>query len=158
MCFPPTLRAECARLAVDGSLAEDKQRAARVKGANRVTRGLAAIGVSLSLTVLGTVFPTTGRAQEDVSVQGEIVDLACYMAKGSKGAGHKACAAMCAKKGVPIGVLTDAGAVYLLLDDHNNPDPYDAAKKLAGERAQIDGKQYTKQGVASIVVSNAKGL
>jgi len=123
-----------------------------------VERWLAALGVSLSLTVLGIVFPATGRTQEDVSVQGEILDMACYMAKGSKGAAHKACAVMCAKKGVPVGVLTDAGEVYLLLDDHNNPDPYDAAKKLAGERAQIEGKKYDKQGVASIVVSNAKGL
>jgi hypothetical protein len=121
-------------------------------------RSLATLAVSLSLSVLGIGFPATGRAQEEVSVHGEILDMACYMSKGSKGAAHKACAVMCAKKGVPIGVLTDTGEVYLLLDDHNNPDPYDAAKKLAGERAQIDGKKYDKQGVASIVVSNAKGL
>lgn len=97
-------------------------------------------------------------AQDDVTVQGEIIDMACYMARGSKGAAHKACAQMCAKKGVPIGVLTDGGEVYLLLDDHNNPDPYDAAKKLAGEHAEISGKKFSKQGVASIVVSGAKGL
>ena len=97
-------------------------------------------------------------AQDDVTVQGEIIDMACYMAKGSRGAAHKACAQMCAKKGVPIGVLTDAGDVYLLLDDHNNPDPYDSAKKLAGERAEVSGKKFSKQGVASIVVGGVKGL
>jgi hypothetical protein len=96
-------------------------------------------------------------AQEDLTVQGEIVDMACYMAKGSKGSAHKACAQLCAKKGVPIGVLTDSGELYLLLDDHNNPDPYDAAKKLAGERAEVVGKKFSKQGVASIVVSGVKG-
>ena len=100
----------------------------------------------------------SASAQDDVTVQGEVIDMACYMAKGSKGAAHKACAQMCAKKGVPIGVLTDGGEVYLLLDDHNNPDPYDAAKKLAGDRAEISGKKFSKQGVASIVVSGAKGL
>ena len=31
------------------------------------------------------------------------------------------------------------------------------AKKLAGEHAQITGKKYSKQGVASIVVSGTKG-
>jgi hypothetical protein len=109
------------------------------------------------MCILGMGVAGAASAQEDVTVQGEILDMACYMAKGSKGAGHKACAQMCAKKGVPIGILTDAGEVYLLLDDHNNPDPYDDAKKLAGERAEITGKKYTKQGVASIVVSGAKG-
>jgi hypothetical protein len=101
---------------------------------------------------------TTAAAQEDVTVQGEIVDMACYMAKGSRGAAHKTCAQLCAKKGVPIGVLTDAGELYLLLDDHNNPDPYDDAKKLAGDRAEISGKKFSKQGVASIVVGAVKGL
>jgi hypothetical protein len=102
--------------------------------------------------------PTTAFAQDEVTVQGEIIDMACYMAKGSRGASHKACAQMCAKKGVPIGVLTDGGEVYLLLDDHNNPDPYDSAKKLAGERAEVSGKKFSKQGVNSIVVGAIKGL
>lgn len=104
----------------------------------------------------GLVAPTTVLAQEDVTVQGEIVDLSCYMAKGSRGASHKSCAQMCAKKGVPIGVLTDAGDVFLLIDDHNNSDPYDAARKLAGERAEVTGKKFTKPGIASIVVEGAK--
>ena len=119
---------------------------------------LAASTLALTLMMVGVTFPAIGQAQEDVTVQGEILDMACYMAKGSKGAAHKACAVMCAKKGVPMGVLTDAGEVYLLLDDHNNPDPYDATKKLSGERAEITGKKYNKQGVASIVVSGTKGL
>ena len=115
---------------------------------------------SLTVAVCAVAFGagTPARAQEEVTVQGEIVDLACYMSKGSKGPSHKACAQMCAKKGVPIGVLTDGGEVFLLLDDHNNPDPYDAARKLAGERAEVAGKKYSKQGVASIVVGAVKGL
>lgn len=96
------------------------------------------------------------QAQEAVTLQGEVVDMACYMAKGSKGPGHKSCAQMCAKKGVPLGLLTDSGELYLLLDDHDNVAAYDAVKKLAGERAQVSGKKFVKQGVASIVVGEAK--
>jgi hypothetical protein len=114
--------------------------------------------LALCSLVLDAGRPAAAPAQEAVTVQGEIVDMACYMTKGSHGASHKACAQFCAKRGVPIGVLTDAGEVFLLLDDHNNPDPYDAAKKLAGERAEIAGKKFSKQGVASIVVDSAKGL
>ena len=103
-----------------------------------------------------------GRLQaadgQEVIVQGEIVDMACFMSKGSRGASHKSCAQMCAKKGVPIGILTDAGDVFLLLDDHNNPDPYDAAKKLAGDRAEVSGKKFSKPGVTGIVVGGVKGL
>jgi hypothetical protein len=101
--------------------------------------------------------PATG-AQEDATIQGEIVDLECYIAKGSHGAEHKTCAQMCAKKGAPIGVLTDSGQVFLLLHDHSNSDPYEAAKKLAGERAEVSGKKFSKQGIPSIVVGSVKAL
>jgi len=116
--------------------------------------------VAICLFVLAAAlrWPAATFAQDEVTVQGEIIDMACYMAKGSRGPSHKACAQMCAKKGVPIGVLTDAGEVYLLLDDHNNPDPYDDAKKLAGERAEVSGKKFSKQGVSSIVVAGIKSL
>lgn len=119
-----------------------------------------AIGsVVFALLVGAYGWPVVGYAQDaDVTVQGEIVDLACYMAKGSRGSAHKSCAQMCAKKGVPIGVLTDGGELYLLLDDHNNPEPYETAKKLAGEHAEVSGKKFSKQGIASIVVGSAKGL
>ena len=112
--------------------------------------------VLTAVTLLG--WRAAAFAQDEVTVQGEIIDMACYMAKGSRGPSHKACAQMCAKKGVPIGVLTDGGEVYLLLDDHNNPDPYDSAKKLAGERAEVSGKKFSKPGVNSIVVAGIKGL
>jgi len=113
-----------------------------------------AVLLAAALALLATPL----RAEEEVTVQGEVVDLACYMAKGSKGPQHKACAQMCAKKGAPIGVLTDAGDVFLLIDDHNNPDPYEALKKIAGERAEVKGKKFSKGGVASIQVSASKGL
>lgn len=98
------------------------------------------------------------QAQEAVTIQGEIVDLACYMSKGSKGAQHRSCAQMCAKKGVPIGMLNEAGEVFLLVDDHDDPEPYEAAKKLAGERAEVSGKKFAKGGMTTIVVGAAKGL
>ena len=96
-------------------------------------------------------------AQDQVTVSGEVVDLSCYLAKGSKGVRHKACAQMCAKKGLPIGVLTDSGDTYLLLEDHDNPGPYDTAKGLAGEKIEVSGKKFSKGGVQSIEVSGAKG-
>ena len=90
-------------------------------------------------------------------MNGEVVDLACYLSKGLKGRRHKQCAELCAKKGLPIGVLTDAGDVYLLIEDHDNPAPYESAKELAGERAEVTGKKFTKGGVASVLVSGVKG-
>jgi len=112
-------------------------------------------------TLIGVMAPVTvvtrAAAQDDITVKGEIVDLACYLSKGSKGKRHKTCAELCAKKGLPIGVLNDNGDVYLLIENHDDPGPYDAAKGFAGEQAEISGKKFTKGGVQSILVSGAKG-
>jgi hypothetical protein len=113
------------------------------------------------LIALGGCFltlPTPVSAQEAITVQGEIIDMACYMAEGKRGPEHKSCALMCAKQGVPMGVLTDKGEVYLLIEDHHNNSPYEALKKLAGSRAEVTGKKFVKPGVMSIQVSAAKGL
>jgi len=112
-------------------------------------------------TLIGVMAPVTvvtrAAAQEDITVKGEIVDLACYLSKGSKGKRHKQCAELCAKKGLPLGVLTDSGDVYLLLEDHDDPGPYETVKGLAGERATVSGKKFVKGGVQSVLVAETKG-
>jgi hypothetical protein len=117
-----------------------------------------ALAIVALVACCGLYPPAPAAAQEEVTVQGEVVDLACYMSKGSKGPQHKACARMCAKKGVPIGVLTDAGDVYLLVDNHDDPEPYETLKKIAGDRAEVKGKKFSKGGVAAILVLESKGL
>lgn len=108
-------------------------------------------------TMIGVMAPITGlsraAAQEPVTVTGEIVDLSCYLSQGSKGKRHKQCAVLCAKKGLPIGVLDDGGNVFLLIEDHDAPESYDAAKKLAGERAKVSGKQFSKGGVQAVLIA-----
>ncbi len=121
-----------------------------------VTHWLALFTLIACIGFVPGLRPATAAAQEQASVSGEVVDLACYLSKGSKGKRHKACADMCAKKGMPLGVLTDNGDVYLLIEDHDNPGPYEAVKGLAGEQAQVAGKKFSKGGVQSILVGEAK--
>ena len=123
-----------------------------------MVRRIAVRSMLAGFVALLLLWPAVTKAQESVTVKGEIVDMACYLPKGSRGPEHKSCAQMCAKRGAPIAVLTDAGDLYLLVDDHNAPEPYEAAKKLAGDHAEITGKKFARQGIAGIVVESAKGL
>lgn len=117
-------------------------------------RPMNAIFVAFSaILLLGTAVPAP--AQEDVTVEGEILDLTCYLHKGSKGRRHRACAEMCAEKGLPVGILTEQDEVFLLIEDHDNPDPYAAAVKLAGRDAKLKGKKYSKGSVTAIMVTEA---
>lgn len=120
----------------------------------RIARAFFAVAVLSA----GAAVPHPARGQDAVTVQGEVVDLSCYLAKGSRGAAHKSCAQLCAKRGLPIGVLTDGGELYLLLDDHDNSDPYQAAKNDAGLRIEVSGKRFVKNGMSGIVVGSIKEL
>lgn len=110
---------------------------------------------SASLLFLAGVVGTAA-AQEDITVEGEVVDLACYLSKGSRGPSHKVCAQKCAERGIPMGVLTADGKLFLLLEDHSDEEPYEDAKKLAGENAVVKGKKFSKPGIDGLVVGEAK--
>lgn len=93
-----------------------------------------------------------------VTLEGEVVDLSCYLTDGRKGRAHKTCAKRCADRGLPIGLLTDDGKVYLLLEDHADEEPYEKARKLAGERAKVQGKQFSERGLPGLLLHAAEGL
>ena len=90
------------------------------------------------------------------TVTGEILDMKCYMASGAHGDGHKECAATCIHGGAPMGILTDDGKVYLLIEGSKNSDAYDEAKKFAGEKVTLTGTFSEKNGVQALIVTEVK--
>ncbi len=88
--------------------------------------------------------------------KGEIVDIACYVPHGAKGAGHADCSKKCARSGQPIGLLTDDGALLLLLADHGDSKPFEAAKELAGSKAEVTGRLDTRDGMKAVTVTGVK--
>ena len=99
---------------------------------------------------------SSAAAGETVTLKGELLDMACYMAHEGKGEKHKKCAKSCVLGGAPIGLLSADGAVYLLVGDHANEKPYKAAQQLAGEQAKITGTVQKRGGVQAIVVSKTE--
>src|SRR5256884_5527758 len=52
-------------------------------------------------------------AGDEMTITAQVVDLNCNTTNGASGAGHKACAQACAKAGVPLGLLSSDGTMYL---------------------------------------------
>jgi hypothetical protein len=92
----------------------------------------------------------------DMTVKGEVVDIACATGKkeAGKGDAHAACAMSCAKQGQPVGVLT-ADAIYTVTGDY-------AANKNAklldfvAKKVIVTGEVTEKDGVKSINVKSIK--
>jgi hypothetical protein len=120
------------------------------------------LGVLLATTVLLFAFGALAVAAEKApaskpqTITGEIVDLGCYMGHGAKGAAHTECAVSCVANGMPMGLLTDKGVLYILTMGHQNADPFNAAKALAGQTAKITGPVSTKNGIKSIEIAAAE--
>ena len=78
------------------------------------------------------------------------------MPKGAKGAGHADCAKKCVKGGQPMGLLTGDDDMVLLVADHANGKPFEAAQDLAGSKAEVTGKMETRGGVKIVTVTGVK--
>ena len=92
----------------------------------------------------------------DMTVKGEVVDIACATSKkeAGKGAGHASCAMACAKKGQPVGIMT-ADSVYTVTGDYaanSNAKLLDFVAK----NVIVSGTVTEKDGVKSINVKSIK--
>lgn len=92
----------------------------------------------------------------DMTVKGEVVDIACATSKkeAGKGAAHASCAMVCAKKGQPVGILT-ADAIYTVTGDYaanTNAKLLDFVAK----NVVVTGAVTEKDGVKSINVKSIK--
>lgn len=62
--------------------------------------------------------PNPGAAK---TVVGEIVDFSCYLQVGKHGDKHRDCAQKCFRNGQPIGLLTEDGGLYMLMEEEHDP-------------------------------------
>ena len=123
---------------------------------------LTALAPALSLLLLTRLLSIAPAAaggpagSADVTLNGEVVDMACYVAQGGKGEMHRPCAAKCAKMGQPVGLLSGDGSIYLLVADHVDVAPYEKARGLAGEQVVIRGGVAEKDGISTLTVHEAR--
>ena len=107
------------------------------------------IGLGSALALASTSVAWAGE-----KVTGEVVDLSCYLhhPETSTGNSHKKCAETCAKKGLPMGLLTSDKQLFLLVEDHDNPKAYAAALAKAAQQTTVEGDKVNVGGVQGLVV------
>lgn len=100
---------------------------------------------------------TMDKSAKATTVQGEVIDMACYMSKGLHGSGHADCARACIKGGLPVGILDKTGHVYLCMTaKHESANslllPYTA------EEVKATGTVYQKGGMDMLAVEKVEPL
>lgn len=104
--------------------------------------------------------PLTGK---ETTVTGEIVDLSCYLQLGKHGDKHASCGKKCIANGQPIGVVTKAGQVYMLMEEEHDPrrDGQTNFRKFAGDSfakvMTVTGTETNVNGIKAIYVQGYVG-
>lgn len=103
-----------------------------------------------------TTLAAPALAIDEVTITGELVDVACALKKGEGGKGdaHANCAMACAKRGQAQGILT-TDAVYTIAGDYtanNNAKLLDFVAK----RVTVTGDVVEKDGQKTITVKSIK--
>ncbi len=117
-----------------------------------------AIFLSAALAFAANAPAHKAAAPASKTINGEIVDLGCYLGRGAKGAAHKECAATCVNNGGPMGLLTDKGMLYVLTMNHENPDAFNSAKKHAGDMVKVTGAVSIKNAMRSLEVNGVEAI
>ena len=117
------------------------------------------ISILLVVAALGfSVIAATNEAAKPkaTTLSGELVDTGCYLGHGAKGAKHAECATKCISGGMPMGLLTTDGTLYLLTMNHDNPDPYNKLKAMAGKSVSVTGNVMERGGMKGLDVESCK--
>ena len=77
------------------------------------------------------------KAGSDVTVTGEVLDMACYIDHGAHGEKHAWFAKTCIESGLPVGIKSADGKTYLLIGEH---------KPMNKELAEYAAKTITVKG------------
>lgn len=83
-----------------------------------------------------------------VTLTGEVIDVSCFLQLGKRGEAHIPCGQKCVRRGQPIGLLTDAGRLYVLFAEEWQPRR-DGKDRLMEHFAELIGKRVKISGMAT---------
>ena len=123
------------------------------------------LSAALALVLVGLAH-SDASAQEHAMVKGtevtltaQVIDLHCFTANGMKGDMHKECNVACSKAGVPLGLLSEDGKVYIPVAKQpmTNQAKYNAKLvDYAEQWVKVTGVLYENHGVLGLDITSVE--
>ncbi len=96
-----------------------------------------------------------------VTLEGELIDSFCYLSgvmggpDATLGTAHHHCALWCAAGGVPVGLLTDDGKVYLVLGEGDDTTSVTAPGLFENQshRITVEGRAFERDGMNYVIIA-----
>lgn len=112
----------------------------------------------LGVFATAVLLAVTSLVAAPQTIKGEVVDIACQKTKGAGGVGvgHIGCIMTCARRGDPLGIVTD-DAVYEIAGDYAADKNAKLIDFLA-QQVEATGEVTTKDGKKIITVTSMKAV
>jgi hypothetical protein len=91
---------------------------------------------------------------KSATLKGEVVATGCYLGHAARGSKHTECATRCLRGGMPMGLLTSDGTLYLITMNHENAGPYNRLRMMARKTVSVTGTLMTRAGMKAIDVTS----
>jgi hypothetical protein len=119
-----------------------------------------ALGAGFALAAAVPSGPAFATEGERVQITGEMIDTWCYFSgvmggpDAVVGSAHHTCALWCSAGGIPVGMLTDDGTVYMVIKWVGAADVADGQTLLSvqSHRLTADGIAYQRDGINYLLV------
>ncbi|MEM9060068.1 MAG: hypothetical protein AAGD13_06360 [Pseudomonadota bacterium] len=112
-------------------------------------------GAALALTAL----PALAADGDRITVKGEMIDTWCYFSgvmgppEAVTGSAHHTCALWCAAGGIPVGLLTEDGTVYMVLKWEGSTEVTgNTLLSVQSHEIEADGIHYKRDGINYLLV------
>jgi len=103
------------------------------------------------ILALATAFAHDEIKGKPVTLKATVVDTGCYFAHAEMEKGHTACATMCAKNGIPLALVDDAGKLYMVIgNDHKNPNT--RLMPFVEKKVKVTGTLVEKGGMSGVSI------
>ncbi|MEM7214569.1 MAG: hypothetical protein AAF423_03425 [Pseudomonadota bacterium] len=113
-----------------------------------------------AFSMAGHMPAQAATSAKSVEIKGEVIDTWCYFSgvMGGEdavvGTAHHTCALWCAAGGIPVGVLTEDGDVYMVLkyEGEDILEQSDNIMEVQSDTITAKGMHYVRDGVNYLVV------
>ncbi len=132
----------------------------------QILQSAMALGLFMSASFGTIITMSAGQAKaakpEAVTLTGELIDSFCYLSgvmggpEAVVGTAHHKCALWCAAGGIPVGLLSEDGTVYMILQvegDSSAAPPPSLFPKMS-HKVTVDGEVYRRDGINYIIIRN----
>jgi hypothetical protein len=114
----------------------------KIRGITLLLAGTLACGIPAVVTAADQ------GSDQTVTVKGEVIDMVCYTDSGASGKDHEDCAKVCISAGLPVGLKSEDGKIYILIGDHKPMNK--ELVKYAAQTITVKGKAVSRDGVNMI--------